>query len=227
MGSAIVLAAAFLLISLVWYPGVLFAAAAGSELLRLMIGVDLIIGPVVMLIIYNPTKPKIKQDVLIVLLCQLAFLFFGLWSIFSARPVYIAFSENRFYLVRANEIDVADQKKVTQAAYQHLPLFGPELVGTQQPEGIKERNDIVFGTFGGMGIQNLPQYFVPIVQVQQAMLAAGKTSQNWQKIDAANKQRLQQYEATHKSVLFLLLTSKRESLFVVIDSKTGVVLEII
>jgi hypothetical protein len=88
-GSACVLLSAFLLVKCVWYPGKLFSVAAGGELMRLLAGVDLILGPLVMLIIFDVRKKLIKLDIAIILICQLAFLAYGLWSIYVARPVYI------------------------------------------------------------------------------------------------------------------------------------------
>ncbi|PRC91000.1 TfpX/TfpZ family type IV pilin accessory protein [Solimicrobium silvestre] len=228
-GSACFLAVFFLMVSQVWYPGKLFSAAAGVELLRLLICVDLIIGPLVTLIIFNPQKKKLKQDLIIVVLCQLGFLFYGVWSIYTVRPVYIAFAENKFYMVRANEIDATDQAKVTDTHFKSLPVFGPEYVGTQEPTDPKIKNDIVFSSLAGMGIQNLPQYFVPLNKIQQQIKAAAKTSQEWKTIDAETKQRLKSYERENAgtSVSFIALINKRIALFVVINAQTGEIIGII
>ena len=41
---------------LVWYPGAYFAAAGGEGLLLILLGVDISLGPLLTLIIFNPRK---------------------------------------------------------------------------------------------------------------------------------------------------------------------------
>lgn len=202
--SGLILFAIYLLISQLWYPYKLFSLAAGGELLQLIIGVDLVIGPLVMLIIFDTKKRLIKLDVAIVLLCQIGFMAYGCVTMFVARPAFLAFAENHFYLVRANEIDKKDLDLVTNPQFNHLPLFGPIYVGTKQPDDKKLQDDIVISFLGGMGIQNLPQYFVPYEQVAQQVVKAGKTSSQL-KVGFATKQRVKEYELKHttRPVLFL------------------------
>ena len=225
--SGCFLAAFYFLVNLLWYPGKLFSAAAGSELMHLLIGVDLILGPLLTLIIFNPQKKKLKQDMLIIVLCQLGFLMYGVWSIYTVRPVYIAFVENRFYMARANEIDPVDAERAKFSEFKKIPRLGPVFVGTVAPEDQKMRNDLVFGSLVGMGLQNLPEYFVPLQNVQSQVRAAAKTSR--QIVDADSKHRLEQYEYNHRSmqVGFIPLLQKGHLLFVAVDTRTGAVLEII
>ncbi len=228
-GSACVLMLAFLLIYRVWFPGKLFSAVGGSDLLRLLAGVDLILGPLVMLIIFDHKKKWLKLDIALVLLCQLGFLGYGLWTIFSARPVYIAFVEDRFYMVRANEVDAADQAKAGNPVFKSLPYLGPVYVGTRQPADQKIRNEIALSGLAGMGIQNLPQYFVPYTDVQQQVKSMAKTSAQLLFLDQASRLRLQEEEKKYAEhpVLFLMLVRKSGPLAVVIRQSTGQVIDII
>jgi len=228
LSSALVLLLVFLLIQQVWYPGKLFTLAAGADLLKLIIGVDLIIGPLVMLIIFDAKKKLIKLDVAIVLLLQVAFMGYGLWTMFAARPAFYVFAQDHFYLVRANEIEDKDLKLSRFREFQSIPLFGPEYVGTKQPADIKLRNDIAFGSLAGLGIQNLPQYFVPYEQVLQEVKSSGKTSQKLM-VDFEVKARVTSYEKTHSArpVLFLPMVNKHTPLIVVVDATTAQIVEII
>jgi hypothetical protein len=219
----------FLLIERIWYPGKLFTLAAGFDLLRLIVCVDLVIGPLIMLVIFDAKKKYIKMDVAIILLFQVGFMAYGCWIMFSARPAYFAFVEDRFYLVRANEVDDDSLKLVKDPQFKKIPLAGPIAAGTKEPDDINIRNDIVLSVLGGMGIQDLPQYFVPYSQVQQQVLLAGKTSQNL-KIEQDTKKRVVAYEEKHqgtKPVLFIPMVNKRTPLIVVIDAKTAQIVEII
>jgi len=227
--SASVLLLAYLFIGNVWYPGKLFLAAAGGDLMKLLAGVDVILGPLIMLIIFDAKKKLIKFDIAVVVLFQAGFLMYGLWSIYTVRPAYIAFVENRFCLVRANEIDTADLAKVSNPLFKELPQFGPVYVGTKEPTDQKTKEDILFSGFGGMGLQNLPQYYIPYTDVQQQIVAAGKTSQQFKTVPAETREMMQAYEKSHAShpVLFLMLINKHVPLIVVVDAKTGTVVELI
>jgi len=222
LGSILVLSVIFLLIKVVWYPGTLFTFAAGFDLLRLIVIVDLVIGPLIMLVIFNPKKKYIKLDIAILLLCQIGFMAYGCWTMFVARPVYFAFADNSFYLVRANEIDKKDLAQVKDQRFKQIPLWGPIVVGTKEPDDVKIRNDIVLSSLAGMGIQDLPQYFVPYNQVLQHVKSAAKTSREL-KVDHATKQRVTTYEQSnpHKAVLFLPMLNKQALLIAVVDAKTA------
>jgi len=227
LGSVVVLAILFMLINFIWYPGRLFFAAAGAHLLMVLICVDVIIGPMVMLVIFKPHKKYLKFDIFIILICQFAFMLYGTYSIFSSRPVFFAFAENHFYMVRASEIDGKDLK-LSNSQFSSLPIWGPVYVGTKEPDDIKTRNDIVFSSLGGMGIQNLPQYFIPFEQVIQQVKAAGRSSQQIM-ADSENRTKLRNYEINHpdRQVLFIVMTNKLTPMFVVIDARSAQIVDVI
>jgi hypothetical protein len=226
--SAIVLFIIFLLIQQIWYPGKLFTLAAGYNLLRLIVCVDLVIGPLIMLIIFDAKKKLIKMDVAIILICQLTFMLYGLWTMFSARPAFYVFAEKHFYLVRANEISSKDLLASKYPQFNSLPLWGPVYIGTAEPDDINLRNDLAFGSLGGAGIQNLPKYFVPYEQVIQQVKEAGKTSQQLG-VDFETKARVKEYEKNHtsKPILFLPMVNKRTPLIVAIDPASAKIIDLI
>jgi hypothetical protein len=228
LSSASVLFVIFLLIWQVWYPGKLFTLAAGEDLLRLIIAVDLIVGPLIMLIIFDAKKKYIKMDVAIVLTCQIVFMSYGLWTMFSTRPAFYVFADNHFYLVRANEITSKDLLASPYSQFKSLPLLGPVYVGTREPDDIKLRNDLAFGGLSGAGIQNLPKYFVPYEHVIQQVREAGKTSQQLG-VDLDTKARVKAYENIHnsKSILFLPMVNKRTPLIVAIDPASAKIIDLI
>jgi hypothetical protein len=106
---------------LVWYPQPYFLAAGGITLVLLLVGVDVVLGPLLTLIVFDPKKKSLKIDLAIIAALQLAALAYGGWTMFSARPVYVAFAGDRFHLVAANEISPADLDKAAME-YRSLPL---------------------------------------------------------------------------------------------------------
>ncbi|MFC3176626.1 TfpX/TfpZ family type IV pilin accessory protein [Undibacterium amnicola] len=224
LASAAVIAIIFSFVKLVWYPHQLFEAADGFELLKILVLVDLILGPLIMLIIFNPAKKSLKFDISTVLVCQLLFLGYGVWSLYTVRPVYIAFVEKQFYLVKANEVEDKDLEKAQLAEFKSLPQFGPMFVGTQLPESKEKQEEIMFAKLGGMGIQNLPQFYVPVKDIQNQIRTAS-ASISGLSIDQESKAPLeliaQASEAKGQKVLFAPLLTKTKQLFVIVDAKTG------
>jgi hypothetical protein len=227
LSSALVLGTLFVLIAYVWYPYKLFTLGAGAELLTLIACVDLVAGPMVMLIIFDANKRLIKMDVAIVIVFQLAFMAYGVWSMYHARPVYMAYSNNHFYLVRANEIAATDLSDATLDQFKRLPMFGPVMVGTREPDDPKVQQDLLFAGMEGMGVQNLPKYYVPYETLAAEVIKSGKTV-NQLGVEMEVKKRVTEYEKTlHRSVLYLPMVNKLKPLIVVVDAKTAQFVDLI
>src|SRR4051812_10341267 len=97
--SAVIAALVFSTMLLLWYPQPYFTAAGGLTLLLLLVGVDVFIGPMLTVVVFDPQKKRLKLDLIIIVVLQLAALVYGAWVMFSARPVYVAFAGDRFELV--------------------------------------------------------------------------------------------------------------------------------
>jgi hypothetical protein len=230
-GSACVLLLIFILVRWIWYPGPLFFAAGGADLTTIIAAVDVILGPLIMLIIFNPKKSSLKFDIACVLACQIGFMLYGTWSIFSARPVYVAFAKNSFHLVTANQIDGVDQKKAQDPRYQAMPWFGPAIVGTKEPADRKAQEDILFGGVGGMGIQNLPQYFTAYTDVMAQAKAAAKAVSDLPQLPDKDGARLNAFQATlqaqNKQTLFIKMPTRKKVLYVAVDAASGAFIAIL
>src|SRR3954447_14440724 len=132
LASAIIAAIVFSTMRLLWYPAPYFSAAGGAILLLLLVAVDVFIGPLLTLIVFDPRKKNLKLDLSIIVALQVAALMYGGYVMFSARPVFVAFAGDRFELVAANEISRSDLDKAA-LEQRSLPLAGPKLVGTRLP----------------------------------------------------------------------------------------------
>ncbi len=226
LGSASVILLLFCIVRWVWYPGPLFTAANGIDLISLIAVIDVVLGPLIMLIIFNPKKKAMKFDIAVVLVLQMGFMAYGAWSIFQARPVYVAFAKSRFHVVTANEVEDISLKKAT-LGFKRLPLLGPIVVGTKEPTDQKELEDLLFGGLGGMGIESLPQYYVPYSQSIPDVLKAGRTADAMARVSPEERQRLRDYQAKSKNrdLLFVAQICKFRQLFTAVDAKTGEIVE--
>src|SRR4029079_10624368 len=105
--SALVAGVVVALVVVLWYPPPFFAAMGGAVLLRLLIGVDVVLGPLITLVVFNPAKPRLKYDIATIVVLQVCALAYGGYVMFEARPVYNVFVKDRFETIAANAIDQA------------------------------------------------------------------------------------------------------------------------
>lgn len=158
-----------------WFPYQLYRVAAPDKLLYLMWGIDLVAGPLLTLIVYKVGKPSLRFDLTVIALLQLAFLGYGLHTLWGSRPVFLVGLPTRMSLVFANEVEEGGLAKAKLPAWQHLSWSGPQLVGAAPPKSDKERQDLLFATLSsGIDLDKMPERYVDYAQVAPSLLAASK-----------------------------------------------------
>ena len=95
--SAVIFIVLAAIIVFVWYPGFLFQTDGGWQGIRLIAGVDFIIGPVLTLIVYKVGKPRLKMDLTLIGLLQIGCLTYGSWLVYEQRPLAVIYADERFY----------------------------------------------------------------------------------------------------------------------------------
>jgi len=132
-----------------WYPGLLFDAGNGWKAIGIIASIDLILGPLLTLIIFNPKKKSLRIDLAIIALLQCTALIYGSWTIYQNRPIALVYIGSSFHLLHASApfandiIDLADTN-------QHQLYYSPEL-------------DITT-------VRLLPEHFYAFSQFQQQVL---------------------------------------------------------
>lgn len=166
-GSLLVAGISVGLVFALWYPGPLAAASGVGSIVLLLLAVDVVVGPVITFIVFNPSKKELKWDLAVVVALQVAALAYGLHTVFSARPAYVVFAADRFDVVYANDLTDDKLAKVVDLRFKSLPVRGPEVIAAKRPESAQERNDILFSALaGGDDVPQLPQYYVPLAEQQ-------------------------------------------------------------
>jgi hypothetical protein len=99
--SAVIFVGILYLIVYQWYPDVFLVAEGGWSGIKLMVAVDLVLGPSLTLIIFNHTKPRkeIFFDLSIIAAIQMAALIWGGLQVYSERPVALVMWDGVFYTV--------------------------------------------------------------------------------------------------------------------------------
>lgn len=108
-------------ITLSWYPGILFDTGNGWKAIGMIVGIDMILGPLLTLIVFNPKKSSLKFDLSIIAFIQIAALAYGSWTIHQTRPIAIAYVNNHFLTFFANSEMSSDmQQRIQELKTQQL-----------------------------------------------------------------------------------------------------------
>lgn len=213
-----------------WYPSPLFVAMGGAELFFLIVGVDVFIGPLITLIIFNPKKKSLLFDLSVIALLQMAALGYGIFAMYSGRPVYIVATDIGFKVVSAAELDQKDIAEAHIDDYRKLTLTGPRLVGTRPPEDPEVRSKITFSSIFGLGIESFPKYYVPYDEVRREMTNIAKPV-NQLDLSADESEimarYLQQASKQERDVSCLPVIAKRQQLTAIIDADNGALLSLL
>jgi hypothetical protein len=153
-------ACAATLIFLVWFPDPLETMVGGTELFMLVVGCDLVLGPLVSLVIYDSRKSRRKLifDYTVVGTLQIASLVYGVFILAGTRPVYVAFSFDRLEIVSARDIADKELAAARDPVYSKLPLTGPRLVAVVVPDA--DHNDALFESLNGNEEHARPRFYV-------------------------------------------------------------------
>jgi hypothetical protein len=140
-----------------WFPGTYRSFSGGTELFILVSGVDLVLGPLITLVIFDKRKPlsELRRDVAIVVALQLAALGYGLHMVSISRPVALALEEDRFRVVAASGVYLKELPSAP-ADLRHLSLTGPRLLRSKAPTDPDKKFEAVNLGLAGFDIGTRP-----------------------------------------------------------------------
>lgn len=195
--SLAIFAVAMYLILAHWYPGFHFNVDGGWQGTRIMVGVDLVLGPLLTLIIFNPLKARrlIAFDLTCIGLIQLAALVWGFYAIHSQRPVSVNFFEGEFHSITAEPIRMEEYEL---SILDGLSDRTPALVYVASPTTDNEvARAAMLEVMGGVLPHEDPIRFKPYAPNRAAVLAAAQDAATRGKSDASFAAALEAFLARH------------------------------
>lgn len=87
-----------------WYPQPLFSTDGGWRVIRIIVGVDLVLGPMLTLIVFKSGKPGLKFDLAMIGLVQALALSWGVWNTYNERPAAVIYTLDFFTPVPAYQL---------------------------------------------------------------------------------------------------------------------------
>jgi hypothetical protein len=208
-----------------WYPPPFFHAAGADELILLLVGIDLTLGPLLTLIVFRSGKRGLRFDLTCIGFVQAAALIYGLFVVLQSRPVFLVGVLDRFVLISANEITDEDLANGSEPPFRSRSWTGPRLVAAELPTDSSQRSSLAFSALAGRDVQNLPTYYRDYAEAGKALLIKAKP------LEALLKRRpqyrrqifdwLTKSGRDDASVVWLPLQTRKEDLVMLLDATTA------
>lgn len=213
--SLLVVVILALLVFKVWYPTPLATATGAVAIFAMVFVVDLLVGPLLTLVVYKKNKKSLVFDLTVIAIIQITALSFGIYSLSQARPVWLTFYNNRFELVRFNDVESIYLKDAT-TKYTEMSLTGPQWVAAKPIGDSQEIEDLKFGNKLGAKIAHQPALYYPI---EQAYSEIAVKAYRLPALEAANnKTDIDKYISQNsKAAGWLPLWGQQQHMVVLID----------
>jgi hypothetical protein len=159
----------------VWYPYPYRELSGGRELFTLVVTVDVILGPLITLAIFNRVKawPVLRRDLMFIGAIQILALTYGLWTVSLARPVHLVFEGDRFRVVHAAEVPLEFLPKVIESV-EAMPWTGPTPLSVRGYKNEDEHLEGMLASMMGASRGMRPDFWQPYEKSIPEVLGAAK-----------------------------------------------------
>ena len=214
------------MVFVVWYPFPYREISGGRELFLLVVSVDVVLGPLITLAIFDRRKawPVLQRDFQVIALVQVVALGYGLWTMFVARPVHMVFEYDRFRVVHAIEIDPVLLAKAP-ASLSALPITGPTPLSLRAFRDETERMEATVAALQGAPLGMRADLWEPYDNAKARVLReANSVSKLLERFKAQApmiEKAIRDAGRTPESLVYLPLLGRKLFWTVFLDSKTA------
>ena len=227
--SLAIAAAAALLVFWAWYPYPYREISGGRELFAIVVTVDVLLGPLITLAIFNTQKSRreLTLDLSLVGLIQLAALAYGLWTVAVARPVHLVFEFDRFRVVHGVDIppELLEQTPTAQ------PWRGPTLLAVRPFRNAEEKFNATMAALQGLPVAARPDLWQPYEAAQARVLEAARPAEQLSRRFPARAAEIEstivKAGADPAKILYLPMVARKFFWTVLIDPKSAEVIAFI
>lgn len=219
--SVIIASLLFWLLITQVYPHPLLRAMGGVDIFLLLVGIDIILGPLLTFIVYKENKRSLRFDLTVVVIVQVVALIYGIVKIWEGRPAFIVSSGGRFDAVQISEIP--EEERV--GPYFMDWSLRPKWVAIKMPSDPEERSRMLDLALHGMDYQFFPKYYDDL-----SVNTVERLERSWPitLLKKLNPDRLgeidrwfQQRGVSPADSVYQGLSARGEDMAVVMDKKTG------
>jgi len=169
--SALLAAAVLALVLLTWYPQPMPRLLGVGSILLIMLGVDVVLGPIFTFIVFDRRKKRLAWDLATIAALQLAALAYGLYTLHQGRPAFVVLVKDRFEIVSPADILPSDLAAAKDNPFAQSRITGPRWVSIRTPESASERQAIMMEALeNGRDMQHHPRLYADYEsQVSEAL----------------------------------------------------------
>lgn len=227
LGSTAIAAIAAALVFVLWYPWPYAVLAGGTGLFVLITGVDIVMGPLITLVVFDQRKARteLRRDLAFVIALQLAALGYGLYVMHTVRPLALAFEVTRLRVVTANDV-VLEELPQAPPELQTLWHNGPRILNTAPPTSADEQYDAIQQALAGSDLGTRPKYWRPWGDTARtALKAAAKPLAGMRQRYAAREAELDAAIArtgrAESALGYVPIVARHADWIALVDAKTG------
>jgi hypothetical protein len=172
--SAAVAGAVLALVFLAWYPPPLASLLGVDVVLLIVLGVDVVLGPLFTLIVFDRRKKRLAWDIATIAALQLAALVYGVWTIHQGRPAFVVLVKDRFEVVAPSELRPEAREAARDNPHARTDPLAPRWVAARLPDSAEERARITLEAATiGRDVQHHPHLYVDVAdEVSDALRRA-------------------------------------------------------
>lgn len=215
--SVLLIGSFLLVVTEVWYPGILFSLENVWQGLQILLPVDATLGPLLTLILFVPGKKGLVGDLIIVASIQLLALLAGGYLIYLQRPEIMVFAADRFEIITLAKFDRENfADKYFEDSEADYPLIAYALPA-QTPE---EKNHFVLNS---IQYQKMSERYRPLKNYKDILINKSLTPSSLLAEDEVSAKALAAFNKKYKDKELLLLpldATTNSSVIIILDKNT-------
>lgn len=173
--SVLVAALVAALVFWVWYPHPYRGLMGSFKLFWLIVGIDVVCGPLLTFILASPKKKRREMvlDLSLVAAIQLSAFVYGMYNVYQARPVAVVYEIDRLRALAKADI-YAEELPQAPESYRKLPLFGIwQLAAREKTDNDDTLADVNLAV-QGYDIGQRPSWWIPYANAREQMQKRAK-----------------------------------------------------
>ncbi len=205
-----------------WYPTQYLGVTNFKEIAILIVSIDLVMGPILTFVVFNPNKKSLRFDLAVIAIFQVSALAYGIHALYQTHPLFITYKQDSFALINASDISPEDAK---YDEFKVSKLSSPKLAFAKMPEDPDEKMGIMVGVTidGDPDIDKRAEYYEPFSKHLDEVFAKSIDPELIfadDKINTATQSFLEKHDDIN-NYSFHPLTGLGKSAILVLEKKSG------
>lgn len=227
--SAAVVSSIGALMLLLWFPQPWFMHDGGWTVFRLILLVDVVLGPLLTLIVFRRGKSGLRRDLTVIVAVQLGALAFGATTMYQYRPAFVVYGDRNFFTVTWKE--VRDATKDIERLRRFTPERGPGIVFLRAPDDPRQKALLrALETADGAPIVSRGDYYDTLSETDwKDIFGRGPSIEQLAREDPAISAELERFRRRNavplESFAFIPVVCRDELIILVFDRNTKAIVD--